>query len=277
MELKAEHRLDDLLAAAGLARSTFYYHQARLDRPDPKAPLKQAVGEAFAHSKGRYGHRRIHAVLVGAGWQVAKKTVLAVMRELGLRTHVRQRRRYRLGPGPASPVASNVLNRQFTTQAPNRKWVSDVTEFHLATAKAYLSPVLDLFDRQIIAHTFSTSPNLDLTNGALDQALSSQDVAPGLIVHTDQGHQYRHTSWRDRLAAVGAIQSMSRRGNCYDNAVIENFFGHLKTELAVDPNLTVAELGQQITDYITWWNTERIHSGLAGMSPVQYRAQALAA
>lgn len=277
MELKAEHRLDDLLAAAGLARSTFYYHQARLDRPDPKAPLKQAIGDAFAQSKGRYGHRRIHAVLVSAGWKVAKKTVLAVMRELGLRTHVRRRRRYRLRSGPTSPIAANILDRRFTTTAPNQKWVSDVTEFHLATATAYLSPVLDLFDRQIIAHTFSTSPNLELTNGALDQALSSQNVAPGLIVHTDQGHLYRHASWRDRLTAVGAIQSMSRRGNCYDNAVIENFFGHLKTELVIDPNITVTELGEQITNYITWWNTERIHTSLAGMNPVQYRAQTLAA
>lgn len=283
--LKAEHRLEDLLQAAGLSRSTFFYHQARLDQPDPHEDLKTAITRAFGESHGRYGHRRIHHVLSSEGHVVAKKTVLKLMRELGLSCHVRRRRRYMSWRGRVGHIADNIVNRDFTSQAPNRKWVSDVTEFRLGDQKVYLSPVMDLFDHQVIAFTIGTSPNLHLTNQSLDLALSharASDphglIEPGLVVHTDQGFQYQHVSWQRRLAMVGAIQSMSRRGNCYDNAVIENFFGHLKTEAFYHERPTSLDaLTQLITDYIHWWNNHRIHTRIEGLSPVQYRAQALVA
>lgn len=278
VSLKADHRLDDLLAAAQIPRSTFFYHQARLSRPDPASELKNAITHAFHDARGRYGHRRIHHVLTQHGWVVAKKTVLRLMRSLGLTCHVRPRRRYLSWRGQqAGRIAENILARDFTADQPNQKWVSDVTEFRLGGRKVYLSPVMDLFDHQIIAFTTSTSPNLALTNTSLDQALSGQDVQPGLIVHTDQGFQYQHTSWRQRLQAVGAVQSMSRRGNCYDNAVMENFFGHLKTEAIYHERPTTVEaLTTMIGDYIAWWNTQRVHTRLEGLSPAQYRSQALA-
>lgn len=276
--LKAAHRLDDLLAAAGLARSTFFYHQARLDAPDPREDLKAAITRVFHDAHGRYGHRRVHHVLVQDGWQVAKKTVLALMRELGLFCHVRRRRPYASWRGRVGRVADNVLDRDFTATAPNRKWVTDVTEFRVGEQRLYLSPVMDLFDHQVIGYTTGTSPSLALTNASLDKALTGQDVQPGLIVHTDQGFQYQHASWQRRLTAVGAVQSMSRRGNCYDNAVIENFFGHLKTEAVYHQRPTgVEELTTLISDYIHWWNNTRVHTRIEGLNPVQYRAQALAA
>ena len=268
----------DLLQAAGLARSTFFYHQAALALPDPRSELKQAVRDAFAQGKGCYGHRRVHALLAREGLQIAKKTVLKLMRQLGLRCHVRRRRKYLSWRGHVGVIAGNVLDRDFTAAAPNRKWVSDVTEFRVGDRKAYLSPVMDLFDHQIVAWTVSTSPGLALTNGSLDQALASQAVEPGLVVHTDQGFQYQHLSWQRRLAAVGAVQSMSRRGNCYDNAVMENFFGHLKAEsLHHHRPVSLEEFTTLVDDYIGWWNTERVHTRLEGLSPVQYRTQTLAA
>lgn len=276
--LKAEHRLDDLLAAAGLARSTFFYHQARLDAPDPHEDLKDAITRVFHDAHGRYGHRRVHHVLTGQGHVVAKKTVLKVMRDLDLVCHVRRRRPYLAWQGRSGHVADNVLNRDFTADAPNRKWVTDVTELRVGDQRVYLSPVMDLFDHQVISFTIGTSPSLALTNACLDQALASQDVEPGLIVHTDQGFQYQHASWSRRLTMAAAVQSMSRRGNCYDNAVIENFFGHLKTEAIYHDHPTTTEaLTSTITDYIHWWNHHRVHTRIEGLSPVQYRAQALAA
>lgn len=278
MALKADHRLDDLLAAAGLARSTFFYHQAALSRPDPQAELKTAIVEAFAAGRGRYGHRRVHALLVRRGWRVAKKTVLKLMRQLRLRCHVRRRRRFQAWQGHSGTIADNVLSRDFTATAPNQKWVSDVTEFRVGDAKAYLSPVMDLFDHQIIAYSLGPSPNLALATTSLDKALAFQHIEPGLIVHTDQGFQYQHRAWTNRLALVGAVQSMSRRGNCYDNATMENFFGHLKAEAFHHEHpTTIADLHVMVEDYIHWWNTERIHTRLEGLSPVQYRAQTLVA
>ncbi|MEU5853674.1 IS3 family transposase, partial [Saccharopolyspora shandongensis] len=231
ISLKAEHSLEDLLAAAGLARSTFFYHQARLRRADPQAELKAAITTVFEANQGRYGHRRVHAVLIKKGWRVAKKTVLKLMRQLDLICRIR-RRRYNSFKGEAGKTAPNLLARDFTATAPNQKWVTDVTEFAIGDQKVYLSPIMDLFDRQIIAYQVGNSPNLTLTNTALQDALATlKPSGQAPLVHTDQGFQYQHVSWRKLLASAGATQSMSRKGNCLDNAVIESFFGHLKEEL----------------------------------------------
>jgi putative transposase len=280
--LRADYRLDLLLQIAGLARSTFFYHQNRLLRPDPHADLKAAIRDIFENNHRRYGHRRVHAVLTGQGWRVAKKTVLKFMRRLGLECPVRRRKRYNSYRGEAGKTAPNLLARDFTTTAPNQKWVTDVTEFSLGDRRLYLSPVMDLFDRQIIAYAIARSPNLDLTNNSLRDALTT--LPPGLetgqgpLVHSDQGFQYQHASWQRLLAAAGATQSMSRKGNCLDNAVIENFFGHLKEELFHHTTYTdTSAFVAALHDYIHWYNNHRISTRLEGLSPVRYRAQTLAA
>jgi putative transposase len=252
--LKADYPLPVLLAVAGLARSTFFYHQARLTRPDPQAGLKAAITEAFEAARGRYGHRRIHTVLTRAGWQVAKKTVLKLMNILGLVCKVRRPRRYRSWLGQTGTVAENVLNREFSASAPDTKWVTDVTEFRIGDRKVYLSPVIDLFDRSVIAYSCGPSPTLELTNSSLREAIATL------------------------LADAGLTQSMSRRANCLDNSMAENFFGHLKEELFHHNRFdTVAEFTAALDDYIDWYNTTRISTTLQGLSPVEYRAQALAA
>ncbi len=263
---------------AGLARSTFFYHQARLRAPDPQEALKSAVADIFGENHGRYGHRRIHTELLRQGWTVAKKTVLKLMRVLGLVCRVRRKKRYISYRGEQGRIAPNLLNREFDATAPNQKWVTDVTEFSIGDRKLYLSPVMDLFDRQIISHTVGTSPNLALTNASLQEALAGLQPGQQPLVHSDQGFQYQHLSWRELLESAGAVQSMSRKGNCYDNAVMENFFGHLKEELFHHVRFTSTEaLAAQLDEYIRWYNTERISTKLKGLSPVQYRAQALAA
>jgi putative transposase len=203
-----------------LPRSTLFYHQSRIALPNQRSDLKAAIEAAFSTARGRYGHRRIHFELAKSGWKVAKKTVLKLMRELGLFCRIRQRR-YNSYKGKEGLIAPNPLNRQFTADAPNEKWVTDVTEFQIGDRKVYLSPVMDLFDRSIVAYTWGTSPSLPLTNTSLQQALSTLKNGERPLVHSDQGFQYQHLSWRKVLTDAGARRSMSRKGTCLDNAVIE--------------------------------------------------------
>ena len=278
VSLKADYPLGVLLDVAGLARSTFFYHQARLQAPDPKEKLTAAVTEIFETNHGRYGHRRTHIELVKQGWTVAKKTVLKLMQALGLICKVRRRKRYNSYRADQGAVAPNVLNREFEADAPNRKWVTDVTEFSVGDRKLYFSPVMDLFDRQIISHTISSTPNLELTNTSLREALTTLEDGQQPLLHSDQGFQYQHVSRRVLLEDAGAVQSMSRKGNCYDNAVIENFFGHLKEELFHHVRfISTDALAAALHEYIRWYNIERISTKLDGLSPLQYRTQALAA
>jgi len=276
--LKADFPLPVLLQVAGLARSTLFYHQPRLRVPDPQAAIKAAVTEIFEKNHGRYGHRRIHTELARQGWTVAKKTVLKLMRALRLVCKVRRRKRYNSYQGGQGRIAPNVLNREFDADAPNWKWVTDVTEFRVGDGKLYLSPVMDLFDRQIISYSIGSSPNLELTNTSLREALTTVEDGQKPLVHSDQGFQYQHVSWRTLLEGAGATQSMSRKGNCHDNAVMENFFGHLKEELFHHARfLSTDALAAALHEYIRWYNTERISTKLKGLSPAQYRVQALAA
>ena len=157
-------------------------------------------------------------------------------------------------------------------------WASDVTEFRVAGTKVYLSPIMDLCDRSIVSYSVSTSPNTVFTSQSLRDAIAQESPDQGLVVHTDQGFQYQHSSWRTLITGIGGTQSMSRKGNCYDNAVMENFFGHLKTEMYHGEVFdTVAEFNQAIDEYIQWYNTERIQQRLKGLTPMQYRNQTLEA
>lgn len=276
--LKAQFPLPVLLDVAALARSTFFYHQSKQGQPDPRAELKAAISEIFEDAHGRYGHRRVHMMLTERGWLVAKKTVLALMRSLGLFCRVRRRRRYNAFKGEVGQIADNVLARDFTAEAPNQKWVTDVTEFRIGTRKVYLSPVIDLFDRSVVAHSWSLSPNLELTNSSLASAIATLEPDQRPLAHSDQGFQYQHRSWRALLSDAGASQSMSRKGNCYDNAIAENFFGHLKSELFYCNRFdTIEEFTTALDDYIYWYNNQRISTKHKGLSPAQYRAQTLAA
>lgn len=276
--LKASHPLPLLLQAAGLARSTFFNRQAALKIPDRHAELRAQIHKAFTDAKGRYGHRRIHAVLRRQGWQVARKTVLKLMREENLVCKVRTRRKYSSYKGQVGKIAENLLKREFDTDAPNTKWVTDVTEFKIAEQKVYLSPVLDLFDRSIVSYSVSESPNVAFTNKSLTEAIGTLAADEAPMMHSDQGFQYQHASWQKLLSNANMAQSMSRKGNCLDNSVMENFFGHLKEEMFhrqefTDTSGFIAELD----DYIRWYNYDRISLTLQCLSPVEYRAQALAA
>ena len=259
---------------AELSRSTFYYHLKALDAVDPYAELKLRIGAIYARHKGRYGYRRITAVLRQAGELVNHKKVQKLMQALGLKSLVRAKK-YRSYRGQSHHVAANVLARDFEAERPNEKWVTDVTEFNVRGEKLYLSPVMDLYNGEIVAYETSRRPVFKLVASMLNKALARLKPTDRPVLHSDQGWQYQQLSYRHKLAARSVTQSMSRKGNCLDNAAMESFFGTLKAEFFhLNRFENVDQLQTGIKQYIRYYNHDRIKLKLKGLSPVQYRAQA---
>jgi len=262
------------LACSGLARSTYHYHRARSRRPDRYAFERELVTRIFAENRGRYGYRRIALTLrLQEGLCLSGKTVSKLMREEGLRCLVR-RKKYRSYRGEVGETAPHLLQRDFSANRPGLKWVTDVTEFKVGTAKVYLSPAIDLFNGEVIAYSVSSRPNMRMVLDMVDGALGRLGPGDRPILHSDQGWQYQHHRYRQVLKLNGITQSMSRRGNCLDNACAESFFGHLKCEFYrgrrfEDVDTFTAELDA----YIEYYNTKRIKLKLKGLSPVEYRTQ----
>lgn len=274
--LKAIYPVKIMLEIAQLPSSTYYAHLHNRTRPDPYAAVRARVGVIFHAAHGRYGHRRIHACVRSEGHVVAKKTILKLMHDAQLACVIRRRRKRR-PPGAVGTIAPNLLARNYRVTAPNQKWVTDITAFQVQEHCVYLIAMMDVFDRQILAYGMARSPSVAWTNAVLQQALATLQPGETPLVHSDQGVQYRHASWLQLLAGAGAQPSMSRAGTCLDNALMENFFGHLKSEMFHPTRFADAEtLMSTIHAYITWYNTQRISLTLGGMSPVQYRAHALA-
>ena len=254
-----------------MARSTFYYQVQAQQRPDKHASLKELVQRVYDQEKGLYGYRRITAVIRSLGTLVNKKLVERLMVELGLRSIVRPKK-YRSYRGAVGRTAPNLLERNFIAQRPNQKWVTDVTEFKAAQQKLYLSPVMDLYNREIVAYEMATRPCLALVDNMLDKAFKRLQSEPKLVIHSDQGWHYQHSQYRHKLAKLGVKQSMSRKGNCLDNACAECFFGTLKSECFYTRKFNdVDELKVVLEDYIRYYNTRRISLKFNGLSPVEYR------
>lgn len=272
-ELRQGHTLAHLLKVAGLSRSTFYYQVGAQHGEDKHAGLKARIQSLYAHHQGRYGYRRITAALRQMGQWVNHKTVQRLMQALGLKSLVRPKR-YHAWRGQQAEVP-NVLNRQFQATQPNQKWVTDVTEFNVCGQKLYLSPVLDLYNGEIVAYTMQQRAHFSLVKDMLQKAIAKLPAKAAPLVHSDQGWQYQMPAWRQQLAQRDLTQSMSRKGNCLDNAVMESFFATLKSELFYLRRFEcIEQLQHAICQYIDYYNHERIRTKLKGLSPVQYRTQA---
>ena len=276
-ELRREHDLAMLLEIAQLPKATFYYHRKNQDKQDKYAQAKAEITAIFHENKGRYGYRRVTDELHNRGFNLNHKTVQRLMKELGLICRVRMKK-YRSYKGEQGKVADNELNREFRAEKPNQKWVTDVTEFRLFGQKLYLSPILDLFSGDIVTYTISDSPNLLMVTTMLEQAFQKIPDNTGLLLHSDQGWHYQHKQYRKMLEEKGVKQSMSRKGNCYDNSVMENFFGHLKSELLYLQEFdSVEHFKAELIDYIDYYNNRRIKARLKGLPPALHRQQALSA
>jgi len=199
------------------------------------------------------------------------------MRELGLVCRVRMKK-YRSYKGEIGKIAPNLLNRDFTAEKPNEKWVTDVTEFSLFGEKLYLSPIFDLHSMDLVSYTISDRPVLSMVTSMLDKAFAKISDGTKLILHSDQGWQYQHKQYQRMLCEKGIRQSMSRKGNCLDNAVMENFFGLLKSELLYLMDFeSMDHFRRELIEYLDYYNNHRIKAKLKGLPPAIHRLQALLA
>ncbi|MDQ0188195.1 transposase InsO family protein, partial [Cytobacillus kochii] len=258
------------MAFAKIPRSTYYDLIKKSNRPDPDVELKTEIQAIYSEHEGRYGYRRIQDELANRGQKVNHKKVQRIMKELGLKCIVRMKK-YKSYKGTVGKVAPNILDRNFMSQAPNEKWVTDITEFKLFGEKLYVSPVLDLFNGEIMTYTIGPRPTYSLVSEMLDRAFERLPEDHQLLIHSDQGWHYQMKPYRQALESRGIVQSMSRKGNCYDNSVMENFFGIMKSEfLYLKEFESVEHFKKELKKYMEYYNTKRIKAKYK-MSPVQYR------
>ena len=247
--------------------------------------------DIFYTHKGRYGYRRITLELTNRGFHINHKKVKRLMKRLGL-YGIAPKAKYKSYKGAINGTVKNQLlnkvvdeenhktcyERDFTTTKCDEKWTTDISEFHIAAGKLYLSPILDMHSREIISFSISNSPNYEQTKEMLNYAFKTHKDLKGLIFHSDQGWQYQMQPYHKVLKEQGIIQSMSRKGNCLDNSPMENFFGIMKREMFYGHEYefkTLDELRIAMKEYIKYYNTQRITVKLKGLTPVQYRNQSL--
>ena len=209
------------------------------------------------------------------GYAINHKTVLKLMNICGIKSQVRLRK-YCSYKGQIGRIAPNLLQRDFAAEKPNQKWVTDLTEFSVCGVKLYLSPIMDLYNREIISYKIAERPNFMQIMKMLDDAFARIPDSPGIVLHSDQGWQYQHRQYQRMLREKGIRQSMSRKGNCLDNAVIENFFGLLKSELLyLQEFQSMEHFKQELIEYLDYYNNRRIKAKLKGLPPAIHRQQAL--
>lgn len=272
--LKIKYSLPILLEKLDLARSCYYYQQDALNKPYKYTQLHNRITELFYENKGRYGYRRIYGLLTKEDYTVSEKIIRRVMKLENLTVKIRKKRKYNSYKGEISPAVSNVIDRDFHANKPNQKWLTDITEFAIPSGKVYLSPVVDCFDGQIPSWTISTSPDSELVNSMLENAISQLNDGDYPIVHSDRGCHYRWPGWIERMNKAGLIRSMSKKGCTPDNSACEGFFGLLKNEFFYNQDwsdVSIEKFIDTLDAYLVWYNEKRIKISLGYMSPMEYR------
>lgn len=274
-----------------LPRSVYYYWKERIDPDTKNSDLMDAITTIYTDNHKRYGYRRITLQLKKDGWTVNHKTVKRLMSKLKL-YGITPRAKYKSYKGDFNGTVDNKLLykrvdtqkhrteyiRDFSTTDVNEKWTTDVSEFHIAAGKLYLSPILDIHNREIVSYNISRNPNFEQTTDMLNKAFNKYDDLSNLIFHSDQGWQYQMFQYHKALKERGITQSMSRKGNCLDNSPMENFFGKMKTEMFYGHEYefkTLEQLQKAMEEYIEYYNNERIQVKLKGLTPCQARNQSL--
>ena len=272
--LAGRHPVADLLGAVHMASSSYFYQLKAMKR-DKYEQVRKLIRIGFDENEQCFGYRRIHTYLATTkGITISEKVVARLMAEEGIVVPRPRRKRYSSYQGDLCPVVENVVNRDFHADAPNEKWLSDITEFSIPAGKVYLSPMVDCFDGGIVSWTRGTSPNARLVNTMLDKAVATLPEGAHPVVHTDRGCHYQWDGWIRRMDANGLRRSMSRKGCSPDNAACEGFFGRMKNEMFYHRRWTGVSLEDfcaRIDKYITWYNEKRIKMSLGGRSPLEYR------
>ena len=264
-----------MLKLSGMARSTYYYYLKNPTK-DKYEVEKHEIAAIFAQHKGRYGYRRIMAIMRSKGYILNHKTIQKLMKVLGLKGKQYKNDKYHSYKGQVGKVADNHLNREFYADKPFEKLTTDITQFKIGDKKVYLSPVMDLYNREIISYSISFSPNLEQIREMLNGLFAKLPADATPLFHSDQGWQYQHAEYQRLLAEHNIKQSMSRKGNCMDNGAMENFFGRLKVEMSYGEKFeSVNAFIDELKNYIHYYNNYKISLKLKGMSPVQYRTHSI--
>lgn len=262
-----------LLRKIGLAKSSFYYWDNVRKATDKYDAVKREIQSIFDRHMGRYGYRRVAAELGIRGHRLDPKTVLRLMQDLGLKS-IQRRKKYRSFKGDIGQAAANLMNRDFTAEKPHSKLTTDLTEFAVGGEKLYLSPLLDLYNGEIIAYEMSTRPVFDLVTSMIKRAWRKLNKDARPMLHSDQGWHYRMPAYCKLLTDRHVVQSMSRKANCHDNAAMESFFGTLKSEFFnVQKFDSIEQLKDGLKAYIHYYNHDRIKMKLGWLSPVAYRTR----
>jgi transposase InsO family protein/transposase-like protein len=272
--LRKMYHLNELLKMLEMSKSSYFYQNSASTKPDKYTDLRDQVKLAFAENMSRYGYRRVYAVVKGRGNGVSEKVIRRIMNEEKLVVPCRVKRKYKSYMGEITPAVENVIARNFQAEAPNTKWLTDLTEFHIPAGKVYLSPILDCFDGMIVSWSIGVSPGAELVNAMLDEAISCLGDNEHPIIHSDRGCHYRWPGWISRMACAGLTRSMSKKGCSPDNSACEGFFGRLKNEMFYGRSwqgVSIQQFIEELEVYLCWYNEKRIKISLGAMSPVDYR------
>lgn len=271
-----KYTVGELCTYLQVSRSGYYKYLQSKSKPHRNDEVKKMIRFVFQKRKGIYGYRRIQAELRRIfDIHINHKRVLRLMQEMGLQARIRRKYRYLYHNKSSSyRVSENLLNRKFKADHPNQKWVTDISFIHIGSQRLYLSAIMDLYNNEIVAYELSNRNDNQLVLNTIKRAVEKQKDVFGTILHSDRGYQYTSHAYHDTLHQFGVISSMSRKGNCYDNACIESFFSHLKTEALYIHNIqNVQEAQKLICEYIRFYNHERIQLKLNQLPPVEYRRQ----
>ena len=273
--------VDVMCRFTGVSRSAYYdwLHRSETTCEKADSELKEVIKQAFSKSRATYGTRRLKEALINHNQRVSRRRIGRLMRETNLACKTKRKFKATTNSNHDLPVAENLLDRQFKVDKANQVYAGDITYIHTQEGWLYLAVVIDLYSRQVVGWSMAEHMRAKLVNDALVMAIWKRKPAKGLLWHTDRGSQYASESHRGLLKQHGFQQSMSRKGNCWDNAVSESFFHTLKTELINHETYqTRAEAKQAVFEYIeVFYNRERLHSANGYLSPVDYELQQKAA
>ena len=272
--LKNKYSLLNLLKKLKLAKSSYYYQEKTIYAEDKYSDLRKRIIQLFHENRDIFGYRRIHMLLHREGIKVSEKVVRRIMKQEKLIIRRKRRQKYNSYKGEITPAVENVIDRDFHATKPNQKWLTDITEFSIKAGKVYLSPIIDCLDGMPVSWTIGTSPNAELANTMLRNAIATLKTNEKPIVHSDRGCHYRWPEWIQIMEEANLTRSMSKKGCSPDNSACEGFFGHLKTEMFYGHNwdeYSIEEFIQEINGYMRWYCKDRIKSTLGGLSPLDYR------
>ncbi|MCR1809495.1 IS3 family transposase [Haploplasma modicum] len=273
--LKDNYQLNVLLKVLHCAKSTYFYHYNNRDKKDPYEQLRKELHNVFNSNYQAFGYRRLYDYFKKTSLKVSEKIIRRLMKEENIIVVNHKKKKYMSYLGEISPAVDNLLKRNFKSDRPNKKWLTDITEFHIPAGKVYLSPIIDCYEGYVVSWTTSTTPNANLANKMLLNGIKKLNNNEKPIIHNDRGCHYRWPEWINITKNNGLIRSMSKKGCSPDNSACEGFFGRIKNEFFYGRDWTNVSINNFIillNKYLTWYNNSRGKRSLNGLTPNEYRS-----